>query len=67
MRQLFSSPSRGTLAFFTGITASILPLKLFLPEFVTVYPPVPTTLLAALATVGVGVFVGWGTKASTSF
>ncbi|KAF2785866.1 YeeE/YedE family integral membrane protein [Melanomma pulvis-pyrius CBS 109.77] len=64
MRRLFSTPTRGTLAFFVGMAASILPLKLFLPELVTVYPPVPSTLQAALVTVGVGALVGWGTKVS---
>ena len=67
MRQLFTSPSRGTLAFLAGMAASILPLKTFLPEFVTVYPQVPGTLLATLATVGIGAFVGWGTKVSFLF
>jgi len=64
IRQLFISPPRGTLAFFAGMAASILPLKVFLPEFVTVYPQVPGTVLAVLATVGAGVLVGWGTKVS---
>jgi len=64
IRRLFSTPTRGTLAFFVGMAASVLPLKLFQPNLITSYPPVPDTLLAALATVGVGIFVGWGTKVS---
>lgn len=62
MRRFFSTPTRETLAFFVGMAASVLPLKLFLPELVTIYPPVPSTLQAALVTVGVGALVGWGTK-----
>ena len=62
MRRIFSTPTKGTLAFFAGMAASILPLKVFLPELAIVYPPVPSTLQAALVTVGVGALVGWGTK-----
>ncbi|KAF2712166.1 YeeE/YedE family integral membrane protein-like protein [Pleomassaria siparia CBS 279.74] len=65
IRRLFSTPTRGTLAFFAGMAASILPLRAFLPELLTTYPAVPSTLQAALVTVGVGAFVGWGTKASS--
>lgn len=62
MRQLFVAPTKGTLAFFAGMAMSIVPLKVFLPELVIKYPPVPTTLEAALVTLGVGALVGWGTK-----
>lgn len=62
MRQLFAAPTKGTLAFFAGMAMSLLPLKAFIPEVATKYPPVPATLQAALVTVGVGALVGWGSK-----
>ncbi|KAF1963206.1 YeeE/YedE family integral membrane protein-like protein [Byssothecium circinans] len=62
-RRLFTSPSSFTLTFFVGMASSFLPLKLFLPDLLTRYPPVPTSLQAAIATVGIGALVGWGTKA----
>ncbi|OAL56441.1 YeeE/YedE family integral membrane protein-like protein [Pyrenochaeta sp. DS3sAY3a] len=64
LRQLFSTPSTATLSFFAGMAASYLPLKLLAPQLITTYPAVPTTLHAALVTIGVGLIVGWGTKAS---
>ncbi|KAF1999072.1 YeeE/YedE family integral membrane protein-like protein [Amniculicola lignicola CBS 123094] len=65
MRKIVSSPTRGTLAFFAGMALSFLPLKVFLPELATVYPPVPTTWPAAIVTAVVGALVGWGTKAGS--
>lgn len=62
LRQLFSGPTKGTLSFFAGMAMSLVPLKVFLPELVTEYPSVPTTLQAALVTIGIGALVGWGTK-----
>jgi hypothetical protein len=62
LRQLFSGPTKETLSFFAGMALSILPLKMFVPELVIQYPSVPTTLQAALVTLGIGALVGWGTK-----
>jgi hypothetical protein len=69
LRQLFSStgPTIGNLSFFAGMAASLLPLKLFLPELLTDYPSAPNTLQAALVTVGIGALVGWGTKVRDCF
>lgn len=64
LRQLFSNPKRETLAFFAGMAASLIPLKMFLPELVVEYPVVPTSLPAVVATIGIGALVGWGTKVS---
>lgn len=64
MHRLFSKPTKETAAFFAGMAASFLPLKMFLPELLTDYPPVPSTLQSALVTVGLGLLVGWGTKVS---
>ena len=62
LQRLFSDPTKGTLAFFTGMAASLLPLKVFLPDLATVYPTAPSTLQAVLVTAGIGALVGWGTK-----
>ncbi|CAO2651095.1 Nn.00g093920.m01.CDS01 [Neocucurbitaria sp. VM-36] len=64
LRQLFSAPTKGTLAFFAGMAASYLPLKALAPQLITSYPSVPMTLQASLFTIGVGLLVGWGTKMS---
>ncbi|KAF2655260.1 YeeE/YedE family integral membrane protein-like protein [Lophiostoma macrostomum CBS 122681] len=63
IRSLFRTPT-AAVSLLAGMAASVLPLKLFLPEFLTNYPPVPTSLETALVTVGVGALVGWGTKIS---
>ncbi|KAL6710727.1 hypothetical protein ACN47E_007784 [Coniothyrium glycines] len=63
IRQLFSAPTRETLAFFAGMVLSILPLKAFVPQLV-VYPSTPLTLQTAVITIGTAVLVGWGTKTS---
>ena len=65
MRKVLFAPTRGTLAFFAGMALSILPLKWFIPELATQYPPVPSTFQAALVTLGIGALVGWGTKVYT--
>lgn len=65
VRRLFSKPTKGTVAFFVGMAASFLPLKMFLPELLTKYPPIPSTLPQALVTIGLGMLVGWGTRVST--
>ncbi|KAH7116838.1 YeeE/YedE family integral membrane protein [Dendryphion nanum] len=64
LRRLFSAPTKETLSFFAGMAASLLPLKIFLPELITNYPPIPSTAVAALVTIAVGVLVGYGTKMS---
>jgi hypothetical protein len=66
IRQLFSSPSRETLAFFAGMAASYLPLKSLAPQLLTSYPTAPMTLQASLATICVGALIGLGTKVSSS-
>ncbi|KAF2634991.1 YeeE/YedE family integral membrane protein-like protein [Massarina eburnea CBS 473.64] len=63
IRRLFTSPSGFTLTFFVGMASSFLPLKIFLPELLTRYPPVPASLQVAMVTVSLGALVGWGTKA----
>ncbi|KAF2263436.1 YeeE/YedE family integral membrane protein-like protein [Lojkania enalia] len=64
LRRLFTAPTKETVLFFAGMALSSLPLRMFLPELVIRYPPVPTTWQAALVTAGLGALVGWGTKAS---
>lgn len=67
LHRSFSAPTKGTITFFAGMAMSFLPLKLFLPQLVTTYPPIPTTVQAALITLGVGGLVGWGTKVDESY
>ncbi|KAF2737525.1 YeeE/YedE family integral membrane protein-like protein [Polyplosphaeria fusca] len=65
LRRVLTAPTRENISFMAGMALSFLPLKLFLPELLTNYPPIPSTLQAALVTLGVGALVGWGTKASS--
>ncbi|KAF2203848.1 YeeE/YedE family integral membrane protein-like protein [Delitschia confertaspora ATCC 74209] len=64
LRKLFAVPSKETIAFFAGMAMSFLPLKLFLPELLPVYPSAPSSVQACLTTVGIGLLVGLGTKLS---
>ncbi|PVH99261.1 hypothetical protein DM02DRAFT_439034 [Periconia macrospinosa] len=64
VRNLFSaSPSSTTLTFLLGMASSVPVLQIFFPSLLTSYPPAPSSLEAALVTMGVGALVGWGTKA----
>jgi uncharacterized membrane protein YedE/YeeE len=62
LRQLFTAPTKETVAFFVGMAASVLPLKTLAPQLVTSYPSVTLTLPATLATISVGALIGMGTK-----
>ncbi|KAH7090414.1 YeeE/YedE family integral membrane protein-like protein [Paraphoma chrysanthemicola] len=64
LRRLFTAPTKETISFFAGMAASYLPLNALAPQLLTSYPAVPTTIQAALATIGVGALVGLGTKMS---
>jgi hypothetical protein len=62
LRRLINAPTVELLAFFTGMAASYVPLKLLVPELITRYPSVPITVQSALFTTGVAALIGWGTK-----
>lgn len=65
LRLAMTAPTLETLAFFTGMAVSNLPLKLLVPELVTQYPSMPVTSQAALFTTSVAALIGWGTKVRT--
>jgi hypothetical protein len=62
LRQLLSTPTKETIAFFVGMAASYLPLNALAPQLVTSYPAVPLSVQTALFTLSVGVLIGLGTK-----
>jgi len=64
LRRLFSVPTKELCAFFAGMALSYVPLNVFAPQLVTVYPSTPLSLKAALVTFGLGTIIGWGTKVS---
>jgi hypothetical protein len=64
LRQLFTAPTKETMAFFVGMAASYVPLKALAPQLITSYPPVPVTLQTALVTISFGALIGLGTKVS---
>jgi uncharacterized membrane protein YedE/YeeE len=65
IQRLLSAPTKETLAFFVGMVTSSLPLGALAPQLVTAYPAAPSTLQAALFTLGVGALVGLGTRVSS--
>lgn len=62
LRRLLAAPTVETLAFFTGMAASLLPLNLLIPELVTKYPSMPVTAPAMVVTTSIAALIGWGTK-----
>lgn len=64
LRRFTSSPTKENMSFMAGMALSYLPLRALVPELLTHYPPVPTTIQAALMTLGIGALVGLGTKLS---
>lgn len=64
LRQLFTAPTKETIAFFAGMAASYLPLKVLAPHLITKYPTVSMTLQTALLTMSIGALIGLGTKVS---
>jgi hypothetical protein len=64
LHRLLTAPTKEILAFFTGMAASYIPLKALAPQLIANYPVVHINSQAAIATVLIGVLVGWGTKVS---
>jgi uncharacterized membrane protein YedE/YeeE len=62
LRQVLTTPTKETIAFFVGMTASYLPLKALAPQLLTSYPVMPVTVQDALVTISIGVLIGLGTK-----
>ncbi|KAK1913565.1 hypothetical protein P3342_005502 [Pyrenophora teres f. teres] len=64
LRQLFLTPTREQLAFFAGMAASYIPLKVVAPQLITSYPAMQMASPASIATVAIAALIGWGTKIS---
>lgn len=62
LRQVLTTPTKETIAFFVGMAASYLPLKALAPQLLTSYPVMPVTVQDALVTISIGVLIGLGTK-----
>jgi hypothetical protein len=62
LRRLFTAPTKETFALFAGMAASFGPMRLFVPELLTYFPPAPDSLPSALITVAVAMLIGWGSK-----
>ena len=62
LRHLFTAPTKETLALFGGMAASFAPMRLFVPELLTHFPPAPNSLPSALVTVAIAMLIGWGSK-----
>ncbi|PGH14693.1 hypothetical protein AJ79_02859 [Helicocarpus griseus UAMH5409] len=57
-----AKPSRDNVPIIAGLVSSILPVYFFAPSLLPTYPPLGSSWEAALATLGTGFVVGWGTK-----
>jgi uncharacterized membrane protein YedE/YeeE len=64
LRRVLTAPTKEVIAFFVGMAASYLPLKVLAPQMIANYPAVQITSQVAVATIAIGVLVGWGTKVS---
>ena len=67
LRQVFLTPTRELLAFFTGMAISYIPLKALAPQLITSYPVMQIISPASAATVAIAALVGWGTKVRNPF
>ncbi|KAJ5622291.1 hypothetical protein N7528_005523 [Penicillium herquei] len=55
-------PSRDNLPIIAGLVSSVIPVYLLAPSLIPIYPMAPISVASAVATFGVGVLMGWGTK-----
>ena len=64
LRRLLTKPDLGTLLIFSGMAASFVPLQIWAPEILPVYPSITLDKSRVLGLVGIGILTGWGTKVS---
>lgn len=57
-----ANPTRDNLPIIGGLVSSIIPVYYFAPSLLPTYPPLGSSVEAALATLATGFAVGWGTK-----
>ncbi|KKZ63158.1 hypothetical protein EMCG_02535 [[Emmonsia] crescens] len=57
-----ANPTRDNLPIIGGLVSSIIPVYYFAPSLLPTYPPLGSSVEAALATLATGFVVGWGTK-----
>ncbi|KAF3387431.1 hypothetical protein F1880_000827 [Penicillium rolfsii] len=56
------NPNRDNVPIIAGLVSSVLPVYFLAPSLIPSYPPAPHTVAAAVAQLGVGILLGWGTK-----
>ncbi|KAJ5788267.1 hypothetical protein N7457_003257 [Penicillium paradoxum] len=56
------NPSRDNVPIIAGLVSSIIPVYLLAPSLIPNYPAPPQSWGSAVATLGVGFLLGWGTK-----
>jgi hypothetical protein len=67
LHRLLTAPTKEIVAFFSGMAASYIPLRTLAPQLIANYPAVQINPQAAIATVVIGLLVGWGTKVSDAW
>lgn len=56
------NPNQDNVPIIAGLVSSVLPVYFLAPSLIPSYPAAPNTLASALATLGVGMLLGWGAK-----
>ena len=58
------NPNRDNLPIIAGLLSGLVPVYLFAPSLIPSYAAPPDSWASAVATLGVGFLLGWGTKVS---
>ncbi|KAE8152633.1 hypothetical protein BDV25DRAFT_60031 [Aspergillus avenaceus] len=56
------NPSRDNVPIIAGLLSSVIPIYLFVPSLIPLYPLAPTSWASVASTFGTGFLLGWGTK-----
>ncbi|KAL2870256.1 YeeE/YedE family protein [Aspergillus lucknowensis] len=56
------SPNQDNIPIIAGLLSGVVPIYLFMPSLLPVYPAAPDSWATLLSTVGTGFLLGWGTK-----
>lgn len=55
-------PSRDNVPIIAGLLSSVVPVYLFVPSLIPLYPPGPNSWASVASTLATGFLLGWGTK-----
>ncbi|KAE8414124.1 hypothetical protein BDV36DRAFT_266360 [Aspergillus pseudocaelatus] len=55
-------PTRDNVPIIAGLLSSVVPIYLFVPSLIPLYPPGPNSWASVASTLATGFLLGWGTK-----